>query len=84
MGILTRGYTEWVMSLGNPATQAADAHVAAERLPAGPGWWLKDIRAKLLVADLLVDPALGSEVASEYVASCRAAVAASRGTTLPW
>ena len=52
MGILTRGYTEWVMSLGNPATQAADAHVAAERLPAGPGWWLKDIRAKLLVAGI--------------------------------
>ena len=50
MGILTRGITELVMTFVSPATQVADAHVAAQRLPAGPGWWLKDIRAKLLVA----------------------------------
>ena len=52
MGILSRGYDELVMSFTVPATQVADLHVAAERLPAGPGWWLKDIRAKLLVAGI--------------------------------
>ncbi len=60
---------------GPPAAEVLPAPAARSAgplgLPAG---------AKLLVADLVVDPALGSEVASEYVASCRAAVAASRGT----
>ena len=50
MGILSRGYTELMMSLVSPAAQAADAAIAVERLPAGPGWWLKDIRAKILAA----------------------------------
>lgn len=50
MGILTRGIEELVMLFTVPATQVVDLHVAAQRLPAGPGWWLKDIRAKLVVA----------------------------------
>lgn len=52
MGLLVRGHDEIHVSLFVAAAQAADTNLAAFRLPAGPGWWLKDLQAKLIAAGI--------------------------------